>query len=94
MPKSLRKKGKRYIIAVAIILLLSWQLFYASQERTHMSVVYLDNSATTMMCKEAAQKAMEAMTVNYGNPSSLHAMGIEAEKIISSARVQIAESLN
>ena len=33
---------------------------------------YLDNSATTRVCPEAAQAALEAMTNIYGNPSSTH----------------------
>jgi cysteine desulfurase len=37
--------------------------------------VYLDNAATTAVCPEAAQAALEIMTVNYGNPSSTHTMG-------------------
>lgn len=47
---------------------------------------YLDNSATTAVSPAAAQKALEIMTVIYGNPSSLHAKGIEAEKELERAR--------
>jgi cysteine desulfurase len=47
--------------------------------------VYLDHSATTPVCSEA----LDAMTImlkeNYGNPSSLHRMGLEAEKAIKAA---------
>ena len=39
---------------------------------------YLDNSATTAVCPQAADAAVRMMTVCYGNPSSLHTMGIEA----------------
>ena len=39
---------------------------------------YLDNSATTQVCPEAAQAALEAMTVTFGNPSSTHTAGREA----------------
>ncbi len=45
-----------------------------------MAEIYFDNSATTRVCPEAAQKALEMMTQNYGNPSSLHAMGFRAEQ--------------
>ena len=31
--------------------------------------IYLDNAATTMVCKEAADAAYRAMTETYGNPS-------------------------
>lgn len=56
-------------------------------------IVYLDNSATTRVCDEAARKVMEAMTETYGNPSSLHTMGIEAEKMLREARRNIASGL-
>ena len=41
--------------------------------------IYLDNSATTVTCEKAAQKALEIMTTQYGNPSSLHSKGLEAQ---------------
>lgn len=54
---------------------------------------YLDNAATTMVCPEAAQAALSVMTENYGNPSSTHAMGREAAKILEHAREQVAKAL-
>lgn len=59
-----------------------------------MNQVYLDNSATTRVCPEAAEKVMELMMEKYGNPSSLHIMGYEAEQEILWAREQIAKALN
>ena len=56
-----------------------------------MSFHYLDNSATTKVSEAAAKKAMELMTVNFGNPSSLHSFGYSAEKELTFAREQIAE---
>lgn len=55
--------------------------------------IYLDNSATTRVYKEAAQAAFEVMTEFYGNPSSLHTKGIEAEKIMEEARKDIASAM-
>lgn len=56
--------------------------------------VYLDNAATTR-CSEAAVLAMEsALQQTYGNPSSLHNMGMDAERIIKSARETIAKTLH
>jgi len=52
--------------------------------------VYLDNSATTRVCREAADKAYEMMTVCYGNPSSLHTMGFQAEQELTAAREAVA----
>lgn len=56
--------------------------------------IYLDNSATTRVCKEAAEKALQLMTEYYGNPSSLHSKGLEAEHEIDYARKIIAKSLS
>ncbi|MBQ3284841.1 MAG: cysteine desulfurase [Ruminococcus sp.] len=55
---------------------------------------YLDNSATTRVCKEAADAAYSMMRENYGNPSSLHQMGIRAEEAVEEARQIIADSLS
>lgn len=54
---------------------------------------YLDNSATTMVCPEAAQAAYKAMTEVYGNPSSTHTKGREAKKLLDEARAQVAAAL-
>lgn len=54
---------------------------------------YLDNSATTKPCSECV-KAVENMLVNnWGNPSSLHSLGIDAMKEVILARKAVAESL-
>ncbi len=58
-----------------------------------MREIYLDNSATTRVYKEAADEAYSAMTEFYGNPSSLHNKGIEAERIMEDARKKIAAAL-
>lgn len=55
--------------------------------------VYLDNSATTRVCESAAKKAYEVMTSIYGNPSSLHSKGLEAQHETDRARKIIADSL-
>lgn len=54
---------------------------------------YLDNSATTAVSDVAAKKALEIMTLNYGNPSSLHSKGMQAEDELILARQAIADSL-
>ena len=40
---------------------------------------YLDNSATTRCSKAAADMVYKLLTEDYGNPSSLHMKGVEAE---------------
>lgn len=58
-----------------------------------MKKIYLDNSATTKICDEALEKYVLVSKECYGNPSSLHSMGYEAEKIINTARNEICTSL-
>ncbi|SFW43027.1 cysteine desulfurase family protein [Ruminococcus flavefaciens] len=55
--------------------------------------VYLDNAATTKPCPEAVEAAVSAMTVNYGNPSSLHRAGLNAQLVVDGARKAIADSI-
>lgn len=55
--------------------------------------IYLDNAATTRVCPEAAQAAMNAMLDDYGNPSSTHAKGRAALKLVMNARKQLAKAL-
>lgn len=55
---------------------------------------YLDNSATTVVSKQAAEKALEIMTKIYGNPSSLHKMGFEAKCELDNAREIIASCMH
>lgn len=54
---------------------------------------YLDNAATTKAFDSVKDIMIEALSVNYGNPSSLHRKGIQAEKYINEAKDIIAKSL-
>lgn len=53
-------------------------------------MAYLDNSATTAVCAAAAERALRVMTEVYGNPSSLHTMGVRAEQELIRARENVA----
>lgn len=53
-------------------------------------MVYLDNSATTAVCKEAIERMTRVMTEQYGNPSSLHTLGIAAQREVERARGEVA----
>ncbi len=55
--------------------------------------VYLDNSATTRAFSEVAEIVYKAMTEDYGNPSSMHMKGVEAERYVRYAREVIARNL-
>ena len=54
---------------------------------------YLDNSATTRVSDTVKDLMIRVMTEDYGNPSSLHLKGIEAEKYIREATDTIAKLL-
>ena len=54
---------------------------------------YLDNSATTRVCPEAAQAALSAMTECFGNPSSTYTLGREAKKLLDRSRKQVSDAL-
>jgi len=54
---------------------------------------YLDNSATTPLCPEAAEAMQEAVGRFWGNPSSLHRIGLEAERLLVRCRADVAASL-
>ncbi len=54
---------------------------------------YLDNSATTQVLPSVAQKAVEMMVEEFGNPSSLHTRGFRARKLLEEARSQVAQAL-
>lgn len=57
-----------------------------------MARIYFDNSATTPLCDAARQKMLE-MFEHYGNPSSLHSLGVEAQKETVAARCAILSAL-
>ncbi len=54
---------------------------------------YLDNAATTKAFDEVGDLVRQIMCVDYGNPSSLHTKGVEAERYIREAADKIAATL-
>ncbi len=54
---------------------------------------YLDNAATTKVFPEVAERMIQLMEVGYGNPSSKHSKGLEAENAIREARDRVCKSL-
>ncbi|MGE5544444.1 MAG: cysteine desulfurase family protein [Bacillota bacterium] len=55
--------------------------------------IYLDNSATTPVFEDIADRMREIAVQQYGNPSSLHRKGIEAEILVTEARMQISKAM-
>ena len=54
---------------------------------------YLDNSATTPLCKTAKEKMLYTIENCWGNPSSLHQKGIDAHLLLCDARKEVAKAL-
>lgn len=52
--------------------------------------IYLDSAATTQVYPEAVEAIISAMQDAYGNPSSPHAKGLEAERLVKEARRTVA----
>ena len=52
---------------------------------------YMDHAATTKICPAAKEKMIEALDVNYGNPSSRHRKGVEAERYIRNTTAILAK---
>ena len=55
-------------------------------------MIYLDNSATTPLSSVVKESMMRAME-EFGNPSSLHALGLSAEKTVTASRDAIFSAL-
>jgi len=55
--------------------------------------VYLDNGGTTRVDDNIAKEVYRIMTVDYGNPSSVHSVGEEAKLIVEKARERVAERI-
>ena len=56
--------------------------------------IYMDNSATTKPYKEAADAVYNTMMNTYGNPSSLHRLGKQAEDLLTQCRETVAKTLS
>ena len=53
---------------------------------------YLDNSATTRCYESVAELVRKTMLEDYGNPSSMHRKGVEAERYVREAQEKIAKT--
>ena len=56
-------------------------------------MIYLDNSATTKPCREAVEAMVKTLTENWANPSALYGFGIEAARMLRTARHQVAMAM-
>lgn len=58
-----------------------------------MEKIYLDHAATSPVLPQVTEKMMQVLTGHFGNPSSIHAFGREARRILDEARQVIADSI-
>jgi len=56
-------------------------------------MIYLDNSATTMPCREAVEAMTAALTEGWANPSALYQFGIDAAYALRNARSKVAAAM-
>lgn len=56
-------------------------------------MLYFDNAATTKPCPEAVAAVTDALTVNWGNPSSTHGVGNAAHTLLNESRRTVAKAL-
>ena len=59
-----------------------------------MKYIYLDNAATTKIDKEVLKEMMPYLTTEYGNPGSMHSLGLKAKNAVENARKRVAKVLN
>ncbi len=58
-----------------------------------MRNIYFDNSATTKTSNAAVSAALNVLETTWGNPSSVHGLGLDAERMVSSARNEVIKGL-
>lgn len=63
------------------------------KECTYLREIYFDNAATTKPFEQVIQVIVKCLTEDYGNPSSLHKKGVQAENLLKESRKAVAEAL-
>jgi len=58
-----------------------------------MRRIYLDHAATSPLHPEVAEKMMNKMIENFGNPSSIHSFGREARRTLDESRRSLANTI-
>jgi len=58
------------------------------------NMIYMDNAATTKCSKEVLEVMLPFLKDNYGNPGSMHQMGISAKNALDDARIMVSKVLN
>ncbi len=64
-----------------------------SKKGSERVAIYLDHAATTKPAEEVIDAISDCLRNHYGNPSSLHRMGLDAEEVMTSARKAVASAI-
>lgn len=64
-----------------------------SNSRNSANMIYFDNSATTQPYKEVIELIAKLMSEEFGNSSSLHTLGVRAERILEDNRAKLAATI-
>ena len=57
-------------------------------------MIYFDNAATTKIYDDALTSYVQVSQKFFGNPSSLHQLGVDAYQVLTKARAQVASLLS
>ena len=57
-------------------------------------MIYLDNAATTVVCKSAYNKMIKLLSDDYANPSAIYSFSSSARREMNLARYSIAKLIN
>ena len=57
-------------------------------------MIYLDNAATTSVCKSAYNKMIKLLSDDYANPSAIYSFSSSARREMNLARYSIAKLIN
>lgn len=72
---------------------ISYDIHSNKDKESNEMEAYLDNSATTRCFDEVADYVAKIMTLDYGNPSSMHMKGVEAERYLRYAKETLSRIL-
>ncbi len=63
------------------------------EHQHHREEIYFDNASTTQTDTDIAQRVLEVLTESYGNPSSLHRKGLEAQLLVEQAVREVKSAI-
>ena len=90
----MKANQKRLVFSILIRFYICYHYKIEEKIKGVRSMIYFDNSATTRPFKEVIETYIKVSQAFFGNPSSLHTLGKEAERLLDQGRVHVAKLLN